>query len=48
MKIILINFGRWNNAAFGGHLRRIYKRVYINGKWTPFIKLSFKYIKTNQ
>jgi hypothetical protein len=47
MKLIGLNFDRWSYRANGGRLRRIYKRIYLNGyKWTPFIIIRFKYLKT--
>jgi hypothetical protein len=38
--MIILNFGRWNNA--GGFLF-IRKRIYIKRKWTPFVRLSIRY-----
>jgi len=40
-KMIVINFGKWDNAAGRWFVR---KRIYINGyKWTPFCKISRRY-----
>lgn len=45
MKLIFINFGRWNHAASGGRLRRIYQRIYFNKyKWTPFVTVEFRWL----
>ena len=49
MRLITLNFGKWNNSARGGRLRRIYKRIYIKGyKWTPFVTMQFKLIPENK
>ena len=38
--MIWINFEKWNNAA--GFLFKK-QRIYMKGKWTPFIKISIRY-----
>ena len=38
--MIGLNFGKWSNAA--GFLFKK-QRIYIKGKWTPFIQLSIRY-----
>lgn len=43
MKTISLNFGKCNNGASGGRLRRIYKRIFIKGyKWTPFVIVEWR------
>lgn len=48
LKLITLNFGTWNGGASGGRLRRIYRRIYINGyKWTPFVTICFRWLPIN-
>lgn len=46
MKTITLNFGKWNNGARGGRLRRIYQRVWFKKyKWTPFVIVKWRLLK---
>ena len=40
--MIIISFGKWSSSS--GSIFK-YQRIYWNGyKWTPFVKVSFRYI----
>lgn len=39
-----INFKKWSHSANGVFVK---DRFYYKGKWTPFIKLRFRYFKTS-
>ncbi len=43
--MIVINFGRWSSSSGRWFIR---ERLYRFGRWTPFCRISLRYLKTIQ